>query len=154
MGRKGALTIKSNSVPPSGWPNKLENNYIAVSLTLFPVWLTSGLAAQMVKNLSTMHETWVGSLRGEDPLEKRTTTHSSILAWRIPWTEEPGRLRSIRLQRVRYNWATNTHSVWLKILEQFYFTIYYFFWTLIVHILSFSVFSQICCMCPQCSLVD
>ena len=46
----------------------------------------------MVKNLPAMRETWVPSLGGEDPLEKGTATHSSILAWRIPWTEDPGQL--------------------------------------------------------------
>ena len=50
--------------------------------------------AQMVKNPPAMRETWVRSLGWEDPLEKATATHSSILAWRIPWTEEPGRLYS------------------------------------------------------------
>ena len=56
--------------------------------------LTKGptLVAQTVKNLPTMQETQVRSLGSEDPLEKGMTTHSSILAWRIPWTEEPGRL--------------------------------------------------------------
>ena len=46
----------------------------------------------MVKNLPTMQETWVGCLGQEEPMEKGMATHSSILAWRIPWTEEPGRL--------------------------------------------------------------
>ena len=50
--------------------------------------------AQMVKNLPTMQETWVQSLSGEDPLEKDMATQSNILAWRIPWTEEPGGLHS------------------------------------------------------------
>ena len=50
------------------------------------------LLAQMVKNLPAMRETWVLSLDREDPLEKGMVTHSSILAWRISWTEEPGRL--------------------------------------------------------------
>ena len=54
--------------------------------------LQSSLVAQMVKNLSAMQDTWVQSLRWEDFLEKGTAPHSSILAWRIPWTEEPGRL--------------------------------------------------------------
>ena len=54
----------------------------------------------MVKNLPTMWEMWVRSLGREDPLEEDVATHSSILAWRIPWTEEPGGLQSIRLQRV------------------------------------------------------
>ena len=52
----------------------------------------ASLVAQLVKNQSVMQETWVLSLGWEDPLEKRTATHSSILAWRIPWIGEPGRL--------------------------------------------------------------
>ena len=54
------------------------------------------LVAQTVKRLPTMQETWVQSLGWEDPLEKEMETHSSILAWKIPWTEEPGRLQSVR----------------------------------------------------------
>ena len=53
--------------------------------------------AQTVKNLPAMRETWVRSLGQEDPLEKGMATHSSILAWRIPWTEEPGGLHSMEL---------------------------------------------------------
>ena len=52
--------------------------------------------------------TWVGSLGGEDSLEKGMAIHSSILIWRIPWTEEPGRLQSMGLQKVGHDWATNT----------------------------------------------
>ena len=55
----------------------------------------------MVNNLPAMWETWVQSLGGESPLEKGMATHSSILAWRIPWTEEPGGLPSMGLRRVR-----------------------------------------------------
>ena len=55
----------------------------------------ASLVAKMVKSLPALWETWVQSLGWEDPLEKRTATHSSILAWRIPWTEEPGRLQSM-----------------------------------------------------------
>ena len=58
------------------------------------------LRAQSVKNLPGMQETWVRFLGWEDPLEEKMTTHSSILAWRIPWTEEPGRLQSMRLQEL------------------------------------------------------
>ena len=61
------------------------------------------LVAQMVKNLPAMWETWVQSLSWEDPLEKGTAIHSSILAWSIPWTEEPSRLQSMGLQRVEYD---------------------------------------------------
>ena len=53
-----------------------------------------------------MQEMWVCSLGGEDPLEKEMATHSSILAWEIPWTEEPGGLQSIGLQRVEHELAT------------------------------------------------
>ena len=59
--------------------------------------------AQMVRNLPAMQETQVRSLGQEHPLEKGMTTHSSILAWRIPWTEEPGRLKPTALQRVRHD---------------------------------------------------
>ena len=59
--------------------------------------------AQSVKSLPAMRETQVRSLGREDPLEKETATHSSILAWRIPRTEEPGGLQSMGSQRVRYN---------------------------------------------------
>ena len=57
-----------------------------------------------------MQETWVWSLDGKDPLEKGIAIHSSILAWRIPWTEEPGGLQSMGSQRVRHEWATNTST--------------------------------------------
>ena len=57
----------------------------------------------MVKNLSAVWETQVRSLSQEDPLEKGMTTHSSILAWRIPWTEKPGGLQSIESQRVGHD---------------------------------------------------
>ena len=62
---------------------------------------------QMVKNLPVMPDTRVQSLGGEDALEKEMATCSSILAWRIPWTEEPGRLQSMGSQRVRHDWATS-----------------------------------------------
>ena len=57
----------------------------------------------MVKRLPAMWKTWVRSLGREDPLEKEMATHSSILAWKIPWTEEPGRLQSMGLQRVGHD---------------------------------------------------
>ena len=57
----------------------------------------------MVKNLLAMWETWVLSLGKEDPLKKGKATHSSILAWRIPWTEEPGRLQSMGSKSVRHD---------------------------------------------------
>ena len=65
--------------------------------------LWAALVAQMVKNLSAIQETQVQSLGWEDPLEEAMETHSSILAWRIPWTEETGGLQSMGSQRVRHD---------------------------------------------------
>ena len=61
------------------------------------------MVAQTVKNLPAIRETQVRSLGWEDPLEKEIASHSSILSWRIPWTEEPGGLQSIGLQKVRHD---------------------------------------------------
>ena len=69
----------------------------------------ASLVAQMVKRLPAMRETWVWSLGQEYPMEKDMATHSSTLAWKIPWTEEPCRLQSMGLQRVGHNWATSLH---------------------------------------------
>ena len=68
------------------------------------------MVAQMLKNLPAMLETQVQSLGQEDPLEKGMATHSSILAWRIPRTEEPGGLQSMGSQRIGHDWATNTYK--------------------------------------------
>ena len=73
------------------------------------LWLSNmpspgtSLVAQRLKCLPAMRETWVQSLGWEDPLEKGMATHSSILAWRIPWREEPGGLQSMGSQRVRHD---------------------------------------------------
>ena len=61
------------------------------------------LVVQTVKSLPAVWETWVQSLGREDPLKKEMATHSTTLAWKIPWTEESGRLQSMGLQRVEYN---------------------------------------------------
>ena len=76
---------------------------------------------QMVKNLPTMQETWIRSQGWEDPLEKGIAIHSSILAWRIPWTEEVGELQSMESQRVRHDRAPNTftfHTVFSQIIKE------------------------------------
>ena len=73
----------------------------------FYVW--ASLVAQSVKCLPAMRETRVRSLGWEDPLEKEMAIHSSTLAWKIPWTEEPGRLQSMGLQRVRHNCVTSLY---------------------------------------------
>ena len=87
------------------------------------------LLAQIVKNLPSVQETWVWSLSWEDPLQKGMAAHSTILAWRIPWTEEPGGLQSVGSQRVRDDLVTRqqqrplshtiykTNSKWLKDLN-------------------------------------
>ena len=70
----------------------------------------ASLVAQTIKNPPECRRPWFWSLGWEDPLEKGTATHSSIPAWRIPWTEEPGRLKSMGLQRVGHNWLTFTFT--------------------------------------------
>ena len=80
-------------------------NESAIGIHMF----RASLVAQMVKNLPVMQETWVWSLGWEDPLEEGMAIHSSILAWRIPWTEEPGGLQSMGSQRVGHDWVTK-HS--------------------------------------------
>ena len=77
---------------------------------LSPWWFSYKESACSAEDMA-MAKPQAWSLDQEDPLEKEITTHSSILAWRIPWTEEPGRLQSIGSQRVGHNWVTeHTHS--------------------------------------------
>ena len=80
--------------------SSLEREGKKIHLTIYQ--LTASLVAQMVKCLPTIQETQVRSLGGEDPLEKEMATHSSTLAWKIPW-EEPGRLQSMGSQRVGHD---------------------------------------------------
>ena len=81
------------------WPS--EEPWVAAPVHLFVI--PSSLVAQMVKHLPAMRETQVRSLGWEDALEKEMATHLSILAWRIPWIEEPGGLQSMGLQRVGHD---------------------------------------------------
>ena len=80
------------------------------------IYLCKGtsLVAQMIKRLPTMWETRVQSLGREDHLEKDMAPHSSILAWKIPWTEEPSRVQSMGSQRVGHDWATSLSQGWWK----------------------------------------
>ena len=108
----------------SSWPR----NWTCISCIagrFFTIWATredlifffcggggedASLVAQMVRNLPAMQETWVWSLGQEDPLEKGMATHTNILAWKTPWTEEPGGLKCRRSQRVGHDWETNTFT--------------------------------------------
>ena len=83
------------------------NHYVENLKDCLFLKLWASLVVQRVKCLPAMRESQVWSLGQEDPLEKEMATHSSILAWRIPWTEEPGRLQSTGSQRVRHDWATS-----------------------------------------------
>ena len=81
----------------------------------------TSLVAQLVKNPPAMQETYIQSLGWEDPLEEDMATHSSILAWRIPWTEEPGGLQSMGLQRVGHDCsalAATAAAGYLLLVEQ------------------------------------
>ena len=80
----------------------------------------ASLLAQRVKCLPTIAETWVWSLGQEDPLEKEMAPYSRTLAWKIPWTEKPGRLQSMGLQRVGHDWATSL-SLWITFALPSYF---------------------------------
>ena len=88
--------------------------YVGNKLTIF---ILAFLVAQILKDLLAIQETWVPSVGQEDSPGEENATHSSILAWRIPWTEEPGRLQSIGSQRVEHNWVTNTWDVWWENLN-------------------------------------
>ena len=89
------------------------------------------VVAQTVKCLPAVRETQVRSLGWEDPLEKEMPTHSRTLAWKIPWTEEPGRLQSMGSQRVGHNWATSLSLLYfvcvVKICDPFHFSFFHIF---------------------------
>ena len=102
-------TVEPGRLPSMGSQRVGRNWVTSLSLSLFIVILRTGFnkvckapglpgVTQMVKNSLAMQETWVGFLGREDPLEKRMATHSSIFNWRIPWTEESGRLQSMGLK--------------------------------------------------------
>ena len=94
--------IQSTTCKMPGWiKHKLESRVPGeMSIT------SDSLVAQVVKCLPTIWETWVQLLRREDPLQKEIATYSSTLAWKIPWTKEPGTLQSMGSQRVGHDWTT------------------------------------------------
>ena len=93
---------------------------VTAAMKLKDAYSLASLVAQMVKRLSAMRETWVRSLGREDPLEKEMATHSSTLAWKILWTEEPGRLRSMGSKRVGHDF-TFTFTLFSDLLPKFPF---------------------------------
>ena len=87
-----------------------QSTGVSALASFLPMILRTSLVAQMVKRLPTMWETQVQSLGWEDPLEKEMATHSSTLAWKIPWTEERGRVQPMGSQRVGHDWVTSFPS--------------------------------------------
>ena len=85
-----------------GWQVEFSKNCKVCIIGILE-WSVTPLVAQTVKHLTTVRETWVQSLGWEDPLEKEMATHSNIPAWEIPWMEKPGRIQSMRSQRVRHD---------------------------------------------------
>ena len=101
---------------------KFTDNIDLISKFSKEYW--TSLVAQLVKRLPTMRETQVQSLGREDLLEKELVTHSSILAWKIPWMEKPGRLQFMGSQRVRHNWVTSlsfSYGIYTKINGIYFF---------------------------------
>ena len=117
-GRPGVLRFMGSQRVGHDWATELNWIYLqcCVSFWCTAKWFSyvymcvylSFLVAQTVKNLPAMQKTQVPG--SERSLEKEMATHSSILAWRIPWTEEPGGLQFIGSQRVRQDWVINTHT--------------------------------------------
>ena len=104
--------------------------YVKNGLLVCLFVLRASLVAQRLKHLPGMWETRVRSLDREDPVEKAMAPHSSTLAWRIPWREEPGRLQSMGSQRVGHDWAT---SLSLTFFEDFLYFYFWLLWSLLLH---------------------
>ena len=114
----GPPGMNTSHISPSGsnvqstMHMKTTNRHVHCWLYIRTTWgdvrSRASLVVQWVKSLPAVQENCVRSLAWEDPLEKEMATHSNILAWRIPWTEEPGRLQSMGSQRVGQDWVTNT----------------------------------------------
>ena len=121
LGSSAGKESTCNAGDPSSIPGSGSSAGEGIGYPLQHSW--ASLVTQVVKNPPAMQETWVWSLGWEDLLEEGMATHSSILAWRIPWTEEPGRLESMGLQTVRHDWATK-HStahgkLWTPLYEKY-----------------------------------
>ena len=102
------------------FPGHCVYEFWGSSFFLFPFsFLSPSLVAQTINDLPVLQETWVQSLGQKDPQEKGMATHCSILAWRIPWAEEPGGLQSMGTQRVGHDWVTK-HSITVSVLDTFH----------------------------------
>jgi len=102
VGDPGSIPGSGRS-PGEGNGNPLHYSCLPTQKRGSKKYMRTSLVAQTVKHLSTMRETQVQSIGQEDPLEKEMAIHSSTIAWKIPWTEEPGRLQSMGLQRVGHD---------------------------------------------------
>ena len=119
-----------SAAPWRAWGSALQWLKARLETAWFLILARTSLVAQVVKCLPTVQETQLQSLGQKDLLEKEMATHSSILAWKIPWTEESGRLQSMGSQRVRHDWATSLSLSWVLLavgellnlsLPQFFF---------------------------------
>ena len=106
--------LKWVAISSSRWILHHWATWEAQGIQPFPVYERASLVAQRGKRLPAVWETWVQSLGQEDPLQKEMAAHSSILAWKIPWKEEPSRLQSMGSQRVGHNWVTSLSLVYEK----------------------------------------
>ena len=108
------LTQESGEISPDSWfwldPEYWWKECLYINYSISKIWGFPG--GSEAKNMLANQETWVQSLSGEDPLEKEMATHSSILAWEIPWTEEPGGLQSMGSQKSQ-TWLTK-QAEWLN----------------------------------------
>ena len=95
------------------WLKQISTHAHALYWRSSGIYVLTSLVAQMVKSLAAVQATWVQSLGQEDSLEKEMATHSSILAWRIPWTEEPRGLQFMESRRVGHNWVSFTYGLTL-----------------------------------------
>ena len=124
--RQDSLPVKF-MMQPQHWGKCLVHSRLSINIHLFKWWSPEVasmtlfwasfcfyLVAQIVKNLSAIWENQVWSLGQEDTLGKWVATHFSILAWRIPWPEEPGGLQPMGSQKIGHNWVTNTFFVLFK----------------------------------------
>ena len=115
--RQDKRSVQSRAKCPHHWDESFHGT-LADAQSWTPYGLLASLAAPTVRRLPAIRETPVQLLGWEDPLEKEMAPHSSTLAWRIPWTEEPGRLWSMGSQRVKHNWATSLSFPFLMFWKQ------------------------------------